>query len=146
MRIWILSFILLIAVLIEATFTTIPLALLLLINFLILEKKSWVFAASFFSGLALDILSLRYLGSTSLYFVIVLFIINLYERKFETSNIYFVLFTSFVGSFFYLTVFEVRLALSQAVLSAFLGSIIFFLMTILSKKENLDYKYRAEKQ
>ena len=146
MRIWILSFILLIAVLIEATFTTIPLALLLLINFLVLEKKSWVFAASFFSGLALDILSLRYLGSTSLYFVIVLFIINLYERKFETSNIYFVLFTSFVGSFFYLTVFEVRLALSQAVLSAFLGSIIFFLMTILSKKENLDYKYRAEKQ
>ena len=146
MRIWIVSFILLIAVLIEATFTTIPLALLLLINFLILEKKSWVFAASFFSGLALDILSLRYLGSTSLYFVIVLFIINLYERKFETSNIYFVLFTSFVGSFFYLTVFEVRLALSQAVLSAFLGSIIFFLMTILSKKENLDYKYRAEKQ
>ena len=144
MRIWILSFILLIAVLIEATFTTIPLALLLLINFLVQEKKSWVFAAAFFSGLALDILSLRYFGSTSLYFVIVLFIINLYERKFETSNIYFVLFTSFVGSFFYLTVFEVRLALSQAVLSALLGSIIFFLMTILSKKENLDF--RAERK
>ncbi|OGH10270.1 MAG: hypothetical protein A2152_01680 [Candidatus Levybacteria bacterium RBG_16_35_6] len=132
-------------VLIEATFTTVPIVLLLLISFLVLEKKSWVFSAAFFSGLALDILSLRFLGSTSLYFIIVLFIINLYERRFETANIYFVLFASFIGSFFYLTVFDIRFAFPQALFSAFLGSLIFFLISILSKKEKLGYKYRIGK-
>jgi cell shape-determining protein MreD len=146
MRIWILSFILLIAVLMESTFITIPLCLILLINFLVIDRKSWVFPAAFFSGMMLDILLLRYLGSTSLFFVTLLFIINLYEKKFETSNIYFVLSASFVGSFFYLIIFGIRLSLPQSIVAAFLGAVIFYIMTLLSRRENLDYKYRMEKQ
>lgn len=145
MRIWILSFILLIAVLIEATLITVPLVLILLINLLALEKKSWVFTAAFFSGLMLDILTLRYLGSTSLFFVAFLFVINLYERKFETSHIYFVFFASFIGSFLYLNIFEIRLSLVQSVFAAFLGFLIYYLLTLFLKKESLEYKYRVEK-
>jgi len=142
MRIWILSFILLITVLIEATFITIPLVLLFLINFLVIEKKSWVFPAAFLAGLALDILTLRYLGSTSMFFVTFLFIINLYERKFETSNLFFVLFASFIGSFFYLTIFGIRLAFSQSVVASIIGFLIFYLMILLAKKEAMEFKYK----
>lgn len=137
-----MSFILLIMVLIEATFITIPLVLIFLINFLVIEKKSWVFPAAFCFGLMLDILTLRYLGSTSLFFVTFLFIINLYERKFETSNLFFVLFASFVGSFFYLTIFGIRLAFSQSVIASITGFLIFYLMTLISKREAMDFKYK----
>lgn len=145
MRIWILSFILLIAVITEATFTTVPIVFLLLINLLILEKKSWVFTAAFFSGLMLDILTLRFLGSTSLFLVTFLFVISLYERKFETASPYFVLFASFTGTFVYLIIFNIRLALSQAILSAFIGSFIFYVMMLLrAKEQELSYKYKLE--
>lgn len=144
MRIWILSIILLIAVLIEATFTTIPLSLLLLINFLVLEKKSWVFIAAFLTGLMLDILTLRFLASTGLFFIIFLYVINLYEKKFETANIYFVLFSSFLGAFLYLNIFKISIVLPQALISAILGVVIFYLFTLLTKEKNLDYKYRID--
>jgi len=145
MRIWILCLLLLIAVLIEATLTTIPVVFLLLINFLILEKKSWVFAAGFFSGLMLDIFSLRFLGSTSLFFVTFLFVISLYERKFETTNPYFVLFASFIGTLIYLIIFNIRLVIPQAILSALIGVFIFYVMMLLRAKEKeLGYKYRLE--
>lgn len=146
MRILILSLILLITVLIEATFITLPLSLLLLANFLVLEKKPWVFTAAFFSGLVLDILLLRFLGSTSLYFVIFLYIMYLYERKFETANLYFILFASFIGCFVYLTVFHVRLAFTQSVAAAFLGVAIFFVIKIFPKRKNIDYHSKLERQ
>ena len=145
MRIWILCFILLIAIIIESTFTTVPIVLLLLINFLILEKKSWVFTAGFFAGLMLDILSLRFLGSTSLFLVALLFIISLYEKKFETASIYFVFFTSFVGALAYAIIFNIRLVLPQAILSAFVGTFIFYVMMLLrAKEEELSYKYKLD--
>jgi cell shape-determining protein MreD len=141
MRIWILCFILLVTILIESTFTTVPITLILLINYLVLEKKSWVFAAAFFAGLALDILSLRFLGSTSLFFVSLLFIINLYERKFETFNVFFILFSSFVASFLYLNIFAIRLVMSQAILSALISCLAFYLL-VFSEKESPSYKYK----
>lgn len=142
MRIWIFSFTLLIFVLIESIFTSLPISLLLLIPIFVLEKKSWVYVAAFLAGLAIDIFNIRFLGSTSLFFVIFLLIINLYRRKFEISNIFFVLFSSFIGSFFYLIIFGFRLVLPQAFVSAFLGSLFFFLITLLLKRFSLDYKYR----
>jgi len=145
MRIWILCFILLISVLFEAIFITIPLTLVLLINFLVTDKKSWVFPAAFFSGIIIDILSLRYLGSTSLFFVTFLFVIHLYERKFETSNIFFAFFACFVGSLLYLTIFGIRQVLVQSLVAAVVGSLIFYLIMRLPKKESLDYKYRSGK-
>ena len=145
MRIWILSLVLLIAVLIEATFTSIPLVFLILINLLILEKNSWVFAAAFFSGLALDIFSMRFLGSSSLYFVILLFIISLYERRFEANNVYFVLLASFLGSFLYMIVFSERLILQQAVISAFISAFIFYVLYFVRlRKKNLNYLEKEE--
>ena len=142
-----MSLILLIAVLVEATFTTIPLVFLILINLLVIERKSWVFSAAFFSGLALDILSIRFLGSSSLYFVTLLFIINLYERRFEANNAYFVFLASFLGSFFYMIVFSERMVLQQSVLSAFIGSFIFYAIYFFRfRKKNLNYVDKTEQK
>ena len=141
---------LIIAVLIEAVFTSIPLIFILLLNLMVIEKKPWVFAAAFFSGLALDILTLRFLGETGLFFIIFLFIVSLYERKFETANVYFILFSSFLGSIIYLIIFGARLILPVAVIASFIATFIFFMFIYIKTRErvltHLGYDFEKDKQ
>ena len=65
---------------------TIPLSLILLLNFAIATKKTSVFLAGFICGLILDILLLNPLGQTSIFFVVFLALVFLYERKFDIQT------------------------------------------------------------
>ena len=123
----ILVILLFIAMIIESSIASIPLVLDIIIILYIFEKKSWIFVATFVSGLFLDVLLVRVLGQTSLFFVIFLFILSLYERKFETSSIYFALFSSFLGSLIFLILAKENFIFQNSIISAIFTVVLFMI-------------------
>jgi cell shape-determining protein MreD len=99
--------------------TTIPFVISILTVCAVMTRKSWVFFFAFFMGLFLDLSLLRPLGYTSLALVMFVFIIWLYERKFEIRTYIFVFLVTFIGSVFYLMVFEYNNVLLQSLVAAF---------------------------
>jgi cell shape-determining protein MreD len=91
-----------VAAFLEATFTTFPLVFLILLIISIILKKTFIFPIAFFMGLLLDALSVRDIGSESIFFLVFLFLVFLYQKKFEIDTLPFVFLSSFLGSFLYL--------------------------------------------
>lgn len=129
MLLFFVLFFLLIVIL--SAITTIPLAIALLVVATVVFKKSWVLFAALGIGLFLDLFLLRPLAQTSLFFVIFVFVIWLYERKFETQTLTFVFISTFLGSLIYMIVFGYNNVLLQSLVSALLG--ILLLKTLNSK-------------
>ncbi len=105
--------------------TTIPFSIGLLTVSAVVFRKSWVFLAAFGLGLFLDLILIRPLGYTSLILTIFVFLIRLYERKFETQTLTFVFFATFIGSLAYLNIFHYDNILLQSFVSA-LSAILLF--------------------
>lgn len=114
-----------IAFILEAFVTTIPLVLDILLILYIINRKAWVFLAAFIIGLLLDISAVRVLGQSSIFFITLLFIATLYERKFEITSGYFVFFASFLGSLIYLLIFGFNHAFWQALANSTISLFIF---------------------
>ncbi|PIP75049.1 MAG: hypothetical protein CO135_00830 [Candidatus Levybacteria bacterium CG_4_9_14_3_um_filter_35_16] len=127
------------AFIIEIVLTSTPLVLLMLLNIFVIEKKDWIFLLAFFSGIIFDVVSLRVIGITSIFLITVLFLVGLYEKKFETSSIYFIFTISFISSAIYLEIFY-RFSLVQSLICAFLGGVIFlFLSLLINRKISSSY-------
>lgn len=122
-RLSILLLILLCAFLQSAT--TIPLTLIALLLVYIFDRKPWVVGLAFVAGFILDSLLLGKMGMQSLFFVVFLFVVMLYERKFEIKTMQFVFVFSFLGSLIYLFLTLGKLGLLEAVVAAVLGSLIY---------------------
>ncbi len=105
--------------------TTIPFSIPALVIASVFYKKSWIFFIAFLSGLFLDLYSLRAIGQTSLFLVILVLLIWLYERKFETQTGTFVFFATFLGSLIYLMFFGYNQVLIQSLVSALFGILLF---------------------
>lgn len=118
---WLLLF----AALVLGVLTTLPLVLILLVVFYALKKELWFFTAAFFTGVILDLIFVRTIGTSSLFFVSFLLLVELYGRKFETATIPFILFASFIGSFSYLLIFGQSLVFAQSIISSALATLIF---------------------
>ena len=88
----------LLALIIEGVLTSVPLSFIVLLTFFILKRETYIFYIAFIAGIILDMLSIRPIGITSSYFLVVLFAVLLYERKFEIQTIIFVALASFFGS------------------------------------------------
>lgn len=117
---WLLFF----AALVLGVLTTLPLALILFVVFYALKKELWLFTAAFFAGVILDLILVRTIGASSLFFVSFLFLVELYGRKFETATTPFVFIASFIGSIlylFFLMLFGQALMLWEALVSALLA-------------------------
>ena len=113
-----------ILLLLEAIFTSIPLVLTALLLFYIWKGNASVFMGAFFAGIVLDIFSLRTPGITSLFLLVFLGIVMLYERKFEIQTFPFVLSASFIGSFIYLLAFGYSQILTQGAFAAFVSGML----------------------
>lgn len=109
----------------EASFISLPLVFLFLIPFTIRYKKSWVLLLAFVLGILLDSFYLRTLGQTSLFLLIFLSAVSLYERKFEIENFSFILVVSFIGSLFFFVIFDN----SSVLFKSFISSIICLLIS-----------------
>lgn len=131
-----LSFILLIlALLLETSLTTIPLVLTMLICLTVIYKQNFVFIFAFIFGLLLDLILFNQIGMSSILFVIFLFLILMYQRKFEIKTASFVLVSSFLGSFIYLWIFSYHnLIVLQAIAGATTGLLMFILLRKIEEK------------
>ena len=105
--------------------TTTPFSVSLLVVSIIIFKKSWVFFAALAIGLLLDLVNIRPLGYTSLAFTIFVFLIRLYERKFETQTFAFVFIATFLGSLAYLFVFHYPSVFLESFTAALLSVLLF---------------------
>lgn len=100
------AILLLILSILEGSFISFPLVFIFLIFFSLRNRSSWVFVFAFTGGLLLDIFYLRQTGLTSIFFLVFLFAILLYERKFEIGNYFFVFTAILIGSFLYFSIFQ----------------------------------------
>lgn len=125
--------ILIILLLLEATFTTIPLLLVVFNLYTIIYKKEKVFAYAFLFGGLFDILAFKSVGLSPFLLILFLAFVLLYKRKFEIETSVFVVISTFLGSLIYLFfIFSKPL-----VLESFLASIISVIVfKILGKVNN----------
>jgi len=129
-------FILTLALILQTTLTTLPLVLLTLFCLTIIYKNNSIFIFAFTFGLLLDIITFKTPGFSSFFFVISLFLILIYQRKFEITTNYFVLISSFLGSIGYMLLFSYTdLIIAQAIASAIIGLTIFKLLPKINKIE-----------
>ena len=129
----------LLSVFLESSATTLPLVFVTLLCLAVLVRKEWIFAIAFIAGVFLDALSFRVLGQTSLYFILYIFLVFLYERKFEISTKYFIIIASFLGSFGFLIIFSYENAILQSLMSSIIGVLIFSILSRFHK--NVEKKY-----
>jgi len=123
----------------ESSVTTLPLVFLTLLCLAVLTRKEGIFVVAFIAGIALDASSFRVLGQSSLYFILYIFLVFLYERKFEISTKYFIFIASFLGSFGFLIIFSYNNIVLQSLMSSVIGILIF---TILSRfHKDIEKKY-----
>lgn len=105
MYIFFLIFLLIIAIFLESTLIHLPLTLIVLLIFLIRLGRSWILIFALFSGILLDVLFLRPIGQTSIFLSLFLFLVLLYEQKYELKTIVFAVLTAGIGSGIYLFLF-----------------------------------------
>lgn len=114
-----------IAFFLESTLTTLPLLFLALLLCYVTKKDSILFPLAFLFGLFIDITMVRSLGYSSLFFVVFLFIIFSYERKFEVQSTSFIFFASLLGSAGYIFLLSDKDVVLHALLTASLTTILF---------------------
>lgn len=130
---WFLIILILLSILLQSSVVTLPLLLLFFLNVAVVSKKTWIFPVSFLTGLVLDILLLNPLGKTSLFFLIFLFIILLYDKKFDIQTFPFVFLSSFIGSFAYFIAFQVPNLFMQALVGAAISTLSFWILIQLNR-------------
>lgn len=110
------SFFLLFCIL-EGIFISFPLVFLFLIFFALRNRNSLVFVLSFIGGILLDIFYLRQIGLTSVFFLVYIFALLLYERKFEIGSYFFVFLSVALGSFIYFSLFENSFVIQKSLIT-----------------------------
>lgn len=122
------------ALLLEGMITTLPVTLIALIILLLQKREYWIFFLAFGSGLLLDLFTLQSLGLTSIFFVIFLFALLLYERKYEIQTLPFVVVSSFFGSLMYLLIMRSDMVFWQSFMSSVIGGVAFILYSTYRKR------------
>lgn len=127
-------FFLLVAILLESGIVSLPLTLIVLLFGAVMIRKNEVFVLAFLSGALLDIVSFKTIGASSLYFTFVVFLIFLYQRKFEIGNLYFIIGSSFFGSLIYLIITGVSFSLLQSIFITIVTGAAFLVFKTLNSK------------
>jgi len=118
-----------VALILQASLTTIPLIFLCLLAFMALLRANWLFVLAFIFGILLDLVTFRALGASSIFLIVILFLVLLYQSKFEIATNAFIIVLSFLGSFGYLFLFGYHQdLLLQAILSSIIGLLMFKLL------------------
>ena len=129
-----LPFVLLIlAFFLESTIFAWPLVLGVLILFTALYREQWVLVVACVSGIILDILTFHFVGSSSLFFLVAMGVIFLYQRKFEIHSPFFVGISVFVFSLLYGVVFIHRYSFLSAILTAGVISIMYVSLSLVQE-------------
>jgi cell shape-determining protein MreD len=118
-----------VALILQASLTTIPFIFLILLVFTVLLRANWLFVLAFIFGIFLDLVTFKVLGTSSASFLVILFLVLLYRSKFEIATNTFIVVVSFLGSLGYLFLLGYHdNLLLQAVVSSIIGLIMFKLI------------------
>jgi hypothetical protein len=140
-----LYILLFLSVLLEGTVTTLPLVLVCLLCLTILKREASVFLFAFFSGIMLDIFTLRPVGGASIFFLMFVLLILLYQRKYEIYSFPFVMTASFLGSLLFLGIFSYDYIILQAAMSIILGTVVFAIVKVLGNNTMENQEVRSKK-
>ena len=88
-------------------------------------RNLFLFILAFVAGMLLDVFALRQVGQTSIFLLLIVFLLLLYQRKYEINSYPFVLISSFVGSLVFLLLFGYGNVIVLAVLSSVIGVVLF---------------------
>lgn len=122
------SLFLLVSLILEASVTTLPLILLVLICLTVIYKDYSVFFRSLIFGIFLDIFTLKTIGQSSIFFITVMFLILMYQKKFEITTNYFVIFASFFACLSFLFVFGNGNIIAGSIVSVLIGLLMFIFL------------------
>lgn len=140
MKYFIVSLVLLFAIIFETSLIQLPLVLLSLLLLGVLWKEQWIFLAAFLAGSILDIAAFRTVGISSLFFIAVLGVVFLYERKFEIQSIPFVIVATLLSTSLYFFFFGSTAAILQVLVSIGISTATFLFLpqilgnTLITKK------------
>jgi hypothetical protein len=121
---------LIISILLEGTVTIIPLVLVCLLCMTIFKRDASVFPIAFFAGIFLDIFVLHIIGGASIFFLVFVLLILLYQRKYEINSYPFVAVSSFLGSWMFLVIFGYGGAILQALLASLIAIFLFGILRL----------------
>lgn len=114
-----------IALLLEATVISLPLAFVLLLCYSVLNRSGKVLLTAFASGFILDVLTLRMLGASAIFFVLFFSFVLLYQSKYEIRSYPFVIVSAFAGSYLYLLLLSGSATMLRAIVSSIMAVLIF---------------------
>lgn len=120
--------ILALCVFLEGSVTTVPLTLFSLIITYCFYKEDWIFVGAFFSGFVLDILLIRQVGTTSIFFLSSLVLIFFYQKKFEIASEYFVFLSLAIANLLYLFLFSQSDVFFSGISLACVGAVLFVIL------------------
>lgn len=118
----------------ESLYTTIPLIVMSVLLLYVVWRDRSLFIIAFWSGIVFDTLSVEKIGASSIFLVVFLFLVVLYERKFEIDTIYFVLFATFLGSFGIGILFSYPSPIIYSGVSAIIAGTVFAFVSLFRKK------------
>lgn len=131
----------LIALFLESSIFSIPFLLMGLLLLFVFTKKPSVFFVAFICGILLDSMLLRMIGSTSIFYLLFLLIVLLYDRKFEVISLPFVLALSVVGNILYAIYFDTPSLIFQIFVTFFMTLIGYsFIKKIQQKKTHISFQ------
>ena len=125
------------SVLLESVVTSLPITLGALLLFYIFLRRNIVFLGAFTAGLCIDILRINDFGISSIFFIVFLSLVVLYERKFEIDSLPFIFFSIFIGSLGYIFFVSESFTLSLSLINAFLFTGIAYAYN----KNSKEYKF-----
>jgi hypothetical protein len=129
-----------ISLFLEGTVTNLPLVFVCLVILTIAMRNLSLFVLAFLAGTFLDAFALRSIGMTSIFLLLCVFLILLYQRKYEINSYPFVLLSSFVGSLIYLLMFGYANAFGLASASVVVAFLLFIVYRLYSAtSENKEY-------
>lgn len=122
------------SLILESSITTIPLIVPVLVVSTVILRDYAVFLFAFVFGILLDILSFNTVGISSVFFSFLVFLILIYERKFEINTPSFIIFSTLLSSFLFLIFFQRGNLIIQPLISTVIGIILFAVFKKLTYK------------
>ncbi|HVA97011.1 MAG TPA: hypothetical protein VND99_05125 [Candidatus Acidoferrales bacterium] len=107
-------------------------------------RNPFVFSLAFLTGVLLDAFALRPIGGTSIFFLVSILLVLLYQRKYEINTYPFVFIASFIGSIVYLIVFGYQAVIVQAGISSVFSVLIYSVSRMTSRQtQNANLQFKA---
>lgn len=127
----------LLSLFLEGTYLSIPFFIASVVLTAVLFRSQAMIVSVFLLGVLYDVITFSHLGKTSMFCLLLVFLISLYERKFETKTVPFVFFMSIVAVSSYLLIFGSYSFLVQLLLSVLYATGVFIVLDTfqLTRKE-----------